>query len=246
MRWSYAYAYRAGDGKQRCDDVCVCETLGDTIIAAVADGAGSADKSHAGASIACLTFVELAIQIFSGTIEPTCLIEAIRMRIPGGQCDAHACTLVGAVAGPHGALVMQVGDGAAVVRAPGAGSNSRASIASPSSDYKVALWPEETEFLNHTFFATALDAEEHLQVHRLGEPIEELALFTDGLQHLILDPKTKAPHQPFFQTIFKPLSNAPEHDVKASWWLERQLGSDQVTKRTDDDTSIVIARRLAR
>jgi len=258
VSWAYAYAFRAGDGKGRCDDLCVCETLGDTLIAAVADGAGSAEKAHVGAAIACDTFIEMGVQIFVGAIEPTCLLEAIRAKIPEGETDAHAATLVGVVADSKQALILQVGDGAAVIRGQGAGdrgpegtssATSRAAQSAPilgahSIPYEVALWPEETEFLNNTYFATALDAEEHLHLRRIEEPVYEIAIFSDGLQHLILDPKTKTPHQPFFQTIFKPLANEPGHEVKASWWLERQLGSDQVTKRTDDDTSIVIARRV--
>lgn len=233
MSWAYAYAYSTGDGHEQCDDVCVCETLGDYIIAAVSDGAGSAQNAHAGASIACQTFIELAVPIFSGTIEPSCLLEAIHEKVPQGENDAHACTLVAVVAGPKGALFLQVGDGASVVM-----------TAKSKPEYEIPIWPEETEFLNHTFFVTALDAEEHLKLRRFDHPISEFALFTDGLQHLVLDLKTQAPHQPFFQSVFKRLSDEKEHDRKASWWLERTLGSDPVVKRTDDDTSIVIARRL--
>jgi len=234
VSWAYAYAFRAGAGKERCDDVCICETLGDTLIAAVADGAGSAEQAHAGASLACEVFLQLGVQVFSGTVEASCLLEAIQARIPEGENDAYACTLVGAVADSRRAMILQIGDGAAVV-----------SLRSPPSEYEVALWPEETEFLNHTFFATASDADQHLQLRRLDAPPYEVALFSDGLQLLILDPKAKVPHQPFFRTVFKPLKNEPGHDVKASWWLERQIGSEHVTKRTDDDTSIVLARRLS-
>ncbi|HVT13971.1 MAG TPA: PP2C family serine/threonine-protein phosphatase [Fimbriimonadaceae bacterium] len=233
MSWTYAYAFHAGDGHKKCADICVCEAIGDTIIAAVSDGAGSAENAHAGATIACQCFAEMGIQLLSGTMEPSCLVEAIRERLPDGSPDSYACTLVGIVADPHGALVLQVGDGAAVYRAAGAGEGT----------FQVAIWPEETEFLNHTFFVTAPDATEHLLVTRIAEPVGAFALFTDGLQHLVIDSRSKSPHQPFFTTVFKPLSEEADHDVKASWWLERQLASDHVTKRTDDDTSIVIARR---
>lgn len=255
MSWSYAYAFRAGEGHDRCDDVCVCETLGDYIIAAVADGAGSAEKAHFGASLACQAFIEIGVQLFCSALEPACLIEAIASRLPAGQTDAYSCTLVGAVAGPKGAIIVQVGDGAAVVRLDGgshrepvAGRGVRrvSEIAAKRSTttYELAMWPEETEFLNHTFFVTAPDAAEHLHVRRIDAPLREFALFTDGLQHLILNRKDRVPHQPFFETVFKPLADAPDHDVKTSWWLERLLGSDNVTKLTDDDTSIVLARRL--
>lgn len=236
MSWAYAYAFRAGEDHEKCADVCVCEAMGDLIIAAVSDGAGSAAYSHAGASIACQCFVEMGVQLFSGTLEPSCLIEAIRERLPEGQSESHACTLVGIVADTTGALVVQVGDGAAVYRRPVASEEE--------APFQVAIWPEETEFLNHTFFVTSPDAVEHLQVMRIEEPIGAFALFSDGLQHLVIDPRTRSPHQPFFSTVFKPLSESRDHDVKASWWLERQLASDHVTKRTDDDTSIVIARRV--
>ena len=231
MSWSYAYAYRAGEGHGRCDDVCVCETIGDTILAAVADGAGSAGKAREGAATACRTFMDLGVQVLAGSIDPTCLISEIQSKLPSGDLVSHSCTLVAVAAGPREAVFLQVGDGAAVVRTDDA--------------YRVAIWPEETEFLNHTFFVTAPDAADHLLTYRPTEPIREFALFTDGLQHLVLNPKLRGPHEPFFRTVFRPLANAPDHDRRTSWWLERQLGSDHVTKRTDDDTSIVIARRLS-
>jgi hypothetical protein len=252
VSWAYAYAFRAGDGHERCDDICVCETLGDTIIAAVSDGAGSAERAHAGAAIACQSFVEMAVPLFAGTMDPNCLLAEIRDRLPEGQAEEHSCTLVAAIAGPKGALFLQVGDGAAVFRGPGEGKAAglagltAAGSAQSKREFEVALWPEETEFLNHTFFVTAPDAESHLLIRRLDEPIFEFALFSDGLQHMVVSLQERTPHQPFFDRIFLPLSSEPEHDLKASWWLERQLGSDGVTKRTDDDTSIVIARRLLR
>jgi hypothetical protein len=235
VSWAYAYAFRPGDGHERCDDVCVCETLGDYIIAAVSDGAGSACNAHAGAAIACQTFLDFAIPIFSGAMEPSCLLASIREKIPEDQLESHSCTLVGVVAGPNGALILQIGDGACVLKQR-----------SSENAFTIPIWPEETEFLNHTFFVTMADADEHLRVHRTEEPIAEFALLTDGLQHLVLDLKTKEPHQPFFRSVFDRLSTAPEHDVKASWWLERTLASDPVRNRTDDDTSIVIGRRLTK
>jgi hypothetical protein len=199
----------------------------------VSDGAGSAKHAHEGAAIACQTFLDLAVPIFSGSIEPPCLLASIQDKIPKAQHESHSCTFVGAVAGPKGALIIQIGDGACVVKL------------ATSGEFSIPIWPEETEFLNHTFFVTMADAEEHLRVYRLEEPIAEVALMTDGLQHLVLDLKTRQPHQPFFNSVFERLSSEPEHDIKASWWLERTLASDPVTKRTDDDTSIVIARRLS-
>src|SRR5579871_2431461 len=143
MSWSYAYAYRPGEDHDGCDDVCVCETLGDYILAAVSDGAGSASSARLGAAIACQCFVELGVQIFCGNLEPSCLLAAIGEKVPVDKSEDYACTLVGMVAGPKGALLMQVGDGASVVRHR------------EDSDYEVGLWPEETEYLNHTFFVTA-------------------------------------------------------------------------------------------
>lgn len=231
MSWAYAYAYRAGADHESCDDAVICEPLGDYLIAAVSDGAGSAANAHKGASLACQVFLEMAVPIFDGKLQPSCLISEIQGRIPEGEGESHSCTLVGAVAGPKGALFIQVGDGAAVYRT--------------DDSYRVAIWPEETEFLNHTFFVTMEDAEKHLHTCRVDQPVTELSLFSDGLQHLVLDLRTHEPHVPFFDSIFKRLEDVPEYDQRASWWLERTLGSDPVTKRTDDDTSIVIARRIS-
>lgn len=232
MSWAYAYAINKGADHERCDDVAICETLGDVVVAAVADGAGSACKGRQGASIVCQTFLELAVAVFNRQIEPSCIVGAVQSRIPEAERLDHSCTLVGAIVGPRGSVFLQVGDGAAV-------------YAKKGEDYRTAIIPEKSEFLNQTYFVSAPNAEEHLQVKWIEEPIERVALFTDGLQHLVIDLKDDSPHQPFFGKIFETLAEKPGFDTRTSWWLERTLASESVTRRTDDDTSIVVARSVS-
>jgi hypothetical protein len=93
-------------------------------------------------------------------------------------------------------------------------------------------------------------------VRRIHTPIESLALFTDGIQYLVLDHSTKKPHRPFFDALWRQLDlasnrvsvGAPSasslHQGTVSRWLDTMLASPMVTTKTDDDTCIVIARRL--
>ena len=231
MSWAYAYAFNRGADHDRCDDVAICEMLGDFVIAAVADGAGSAKRGREGACLTCETFLELAVGIYGGTIDPSCLITAVKSRIPEADHYDHSCTLVGAIAGPSGAMVLQIGDGAVVT-------------AHSNGPFTTAIPPEKSEFLNQTYFVTSPDAEEHLHLRKIDAPVTELALFTDGLQHLVINLADDEPHQPFFQKVFSTLGEEAGLDKRTSWWLERTLASESVVKRTDDDTSIVVARRL--
>lgn len=230
LGWSCAQAVHAGKDRKRCGDFSACKVAGDAIVAAVADGAGTAEAGHQGAALACEAFLELGRRIYERALDPSCLVAALQDRIPSQERDAHSATLIGVAADSKGALVLQIGDGAAVFR--------RAS----APGFEVAIWPEETEFLNHTFFATSPDAEQHLQVRRIEEPIEAFALFTDGLQHLVVDPECRAPHQPFFESVLNSLGPQSGPDPRASAWLATMLASEPVTRRTFDDTGIVIGR----
>lgn len=245
MSWAYASAIRGklGDGSPG-DDVCRIAWVGPAIVFVVADGAGSANLGGVGARITCETFVASAAKLLqpvtvggaSDATDPARAILAdVRARVNEEafardvEPMALAATLVGAVVTDTEAIFIQVGDGAAVYRM--------------ADDYELAIVPEETEFVNTTFFVTSPDAEAHLQVRRIEGRLEEVALFSDGLQGLVLHTVDHRPHATFFGTVFRTLRAAGE-DTTAQAWLANMLASDMVTNRTDDDTSIVIAKRL--
>lgn len=242
MSWSYAYAVNPGISKDDSDDACMVEFANGRLILVVSDGAGSAKSGGAGAKALCRVFADLARE--TGQPDPKLLVERALTEIDfmagGGRRADYACTLIGAIATPEGVHFVQLGDGAGVFRLDG--------------DYEVAIWPEEMEYLNVSRFITDADAADQIRHRWIEGRVESIALFSDGLQHLVIDAKERHPHSPFFERVFGTLNvaspvGAPGSAASAALnersaaWLQNMLQSDFVTSRTDDDTSIVIAGR---
>jgi hypothetical protein len=252
MPWSYGFATHTGaihGTESPGQDYCACKVLpmkagGDVLIAAVSDGAGNAESGGEGARIACEGFCDHMAALLkkakglAGLTDDAlrAMLDAVVQSIQakaaslGRPIDEFSCTLVAAVATESGAIFMQIGDGAAVYRS--------------GDEFQVALWPESSEYVNTTYFVTRADAQAHFFIRRIDEPVEDVALFTDGLQYMVLDVKSQEPHQPFFGAVTKRLCDAEPGYVEAfAAWLLATLKSPQVTGRTDDDTSLLVAKR---
>ena len=123
--------------------------------------------------------------------------------------------------------VGQVGDGLAVAK------NSMGNL--------IALTiPSNGEYINQTTFLTSPDALETAQLKIWREEIVNVGVLTDGLQMLALNMIVGEPHKPFFLPLFEFVANA-EDRILAKEHLMRFLSSDKITKRTDDDLTLVLA-----
>lgn len=212
------------------------------LVAACADGAGSAELSQEGARIACTLIVQLicrelqeglgADQIdrarfvdWFRSVRSAIEEEAQLRQVPKRQL---ACTLLVVVAGSSTTAIAQVGDGAIVTRG--------------RDEYVATFWPQTGEFLNLTHFVTDDSFEQTLEVAKLGR-VDEVAMMTDGLQMLALDYAKRVPHQQFFKPMFDALRSADAPDdllVPFRGFLD----SPQVNAKTDDDKTLVVATRL--
>lgn len=232
---------------QPCQDSCegriVENSTGPILVAAVADGAGSAAQSEVGAELACKAFVDRVGQTISSvdfdlaTIDRATMLDwfADARRQVGSDADGRgvsirelACTLLAAIVGEGWAVFAQVGDGAIVRQIDG--------------DLSVVFWPEEAEYANMTYFLTEGDFADHFQFSRDDGPIDALAMFTDGLQRLTLDFATKEAHSPFFNPIFEYTARLGD-PAKRTAALVEFLGSPLVNDRTDDDKTLLLAAR---
>jgi serine/threonine protein phosphatase PrpC len=248
LGWAFASAVRAGAGKPECQDACRVWQDGDRLIAVVADGAGSALMGGEGARLAVEVFSQWAgaptqaagvatrtsIANLMSARAISVLFDAIRVRLEreagSTNISQYSCTLVAFVADRDEGFFLQVGDGVAVF--------------SSKDKYHVAIRSSESEFLNVTCFVTDPRVREHVLVRPVKHDIDAVALFSDGLEGLVIDAATVQPHTPFFDRTFGALHHAPGADDRASEWLQNMLASDPVQRRTDDDTSIVVARRI--
>lgn len=215
------------------------------LIAVVSDGAGSAEHADKGAAIVCRTLLEQAELFFSQQSCPTELSSdigrswfnevraAIASRAAQDQLEMRdfACTLLMAVLGTTSSLFMQIGDGAMVT------SDDRI-------QWSWVFWPSKGEFANTTYFVTDTDATDRLMVET-GGVVDEIALFTDGIEPLVLHYASRTVHSPFFANMFEPvrMSLADGEDAALSEHLRLYLNSPVINSRTDDDKTLVVASR---
>ncbi len=213
-------------------------------VIAVSDGAGSAAHADVGAALVCESIIHEAVrsleaqpslQELAASGEPLLWIEHVR-RVLFEAADERgvpprelACTLLMSVLGEAASLFIQVGDGAIV--------------ACQQGRCEPIIWPRSGEYANSTFFLTDDSYRQRVQVCLAGR-IDEVAMFTDGLQHLALRYSERAAHTPFFLPMFRALRAAAEPD-ELETDLRSFLDSDAVNARTDDDKTLILASRLA-
>lgn len=246
--WAVAAATLTGEGHRRRgergqDALCLRQTTGGLLVAALADGAGSAARGGAGAVLAARGMVAAALDALAGgdlsfipDEAPGDWLEQVRTHI-AETATRHgltprdlACTLILAVSDGAHTLVAHVGDGAAVART--------------AQGWRALSWPEGGEHAGSTFFVT--DDTPALRVTRLEASLDTIALLTDGLERLVLDFATATPHAPFFDRMRTPLDRLamPGRDRGLSRALRGWLGTEAVAARTDDDRTLLLARRL--
>jgi Protein phosphatase 2C len=235
-----------------CQDAFVCRiwqegTRPAVLIAALADGAGSAECAEIGAQLATSLVANIVSeQLMEGTAPDRvanvlrCAVGEARLALQlqaghaGRVIDDYACTLLVAILCADGGIVGQIGDGAVV-------------IDDGDQGWHPVHWPDHGEYANTTHFLTEPNALEVLQLATLDRSVRRVCLFSDGLERLVLDFRDRSAHAPFFDAIFSPFEQHTDagHAARISRDLEALLGSDKINCRTDDDKSLVCAALLA-
>jgi hypothetical protein len=253
-RWSWIGACSIGSSHIRagttCQDSASCIELAirdeQALLAVVSDGAGSAEYSAIGSRLVVECFARCAI----AHLRANQCVEIITKELVLDWLDNvrdhifrsaeqraikprdMAATLVGTIVFLNRAIVCHVGDGACVLRKKEA------------SEWKVASWPANGEYANSTYFVTD-DPEPNLQFYSLEGEFNEVAIFSDGIERLALDFVNGNAFAPFFEPMFAPLMGlGPGRDRGLSLSLRKYLDSPRVTERTDDDKSLILARRV--
>lgn len=257
--WRYALASAIGTSHERsglpCQDASACEVFSpagaSVFVAVVSDGAGSAPQSQVGARLACHVWRDEAERALASGCGVSGLDRAFahaslrRFRVLlarlARRADRpvrdYACTLLFAAVDEHASSFAQVGDGAIVVSACREGSDGPAG-------FRWVFWPQQGEYVNQTVFATEARADDELQFEQRLEPVDEVALFSDGLQGLVLDARARTAHARFFEPMFAAVRGAePGRSEALCRSLQRFLASRAIVSRTDDDKSLVLASR---
>jgi hypothetical protein len=228
--WSVAKALRVGATHQECQDA-VDFKLGPNgaLLGALADGAGSAVLGAEGAEIA----VRIALASLQEGLPLKEVFETAHRAIVNRAEEAgqsprdYACTLMVARLTETTSEFGQIGDGVIVVRT--------------EDGWKSVLASPQLENINTTDFLTQPDWATHV-LFASHSAMDELLLTSDGLSALIVRP-TGEGHAPFFQRVFDGLPRDGGQHEGFSQWLHTMLGSQFVTSRSDDDTSILVAAR---
>lgn len=229
--------------KQLCQDAHHWQLLpGNVLVAAAADGAGSASLGKVGAMVAVETAIEnLSLKeitrksLADDEVVQLLLTDALLAAKKAVEDEAAACkqqpqdlatTLIIAIASPEMVAAVQVGDGTAVAK-------------DRSGNLLALTLPDNGEYINETTFLTSPGALDTAQMRLWREAIVNVALLTDGLQMLALNMVVGEPHKPFFFPLFDFVKKAQDQ-AEAKEQLVKFLGSERITQRTDDDLTLII------
>jgi hypothetical protein len=253
-QWSWIGACSTGSSHIRagtgCEDHAACMELvaGDkhALLAIVSDGAGSAEFASIGSRLVVQCFARCVVgHLRAGkSLESISeelareWLDNVRDRIflsakeRGTKPREMAATLVSAIVCSNRAIVCHIGDGACALRRVG------------SSHWDVLSWPAHGEYASSTYFVTD-DPQPNLEFISTEGEFAEVAIFSDGIERLALDFLNKSAFDRFFDPMFAPLAKlGPGRNRALSASLRKFLDSPHVIERTDDDKSLVMARRV--
>lgn len=212
------------------------------LVAVVSDGAGTAEYGGQGASIMCRSMmgqVRKAIDeqeelpgeedIWAGLDMARDRIQMAARRRRKTSRD-FAATLVSLIASKDDVLTAHCGDGAIVARHRDTG------------EWLLLSPPQHGEYASTTYFVTD-EPSPALRMERQRNVFDAFALFSDGIENLVLDPVTGAPSPAFFTPMIRPLVRSitlgRDRDLSAA--LAQFLAGENVNARTDDDKTLILA-----
>ncbi len=252
MSWRVFAAAAIGkshiDAGTPCQDAFFSELAGETLVAAVCDGAGSQPLSHIGSSaLSRLVVQSLARRLCTGEslldLDAGCFADAVADAVTAARgaleaeaqaagigLDSYAATLVGVVGDGDRGYFFHIGDGQGVAEAVDA------------SQTPVLSLPENGEYANETYFATGAAWREHLRVTPITWPAQRLLLMSDGAASFVLGRGGNALYRPFLEPVERfLLSTADENTGNAA--LASTLDDPRTHRITGDDKALLIALR---
>ncbi len=231
--------------------ISATKEMPETIIAAVADGAGSAPLSHEGARTATSTAITMlrylirrtpesalspdqAVKTLSQAVRYTSQALKLKARQNHAKLAELATTIQLVLANERLISTLHIGDGRTIV-------NSKDSYINLNPPYNG-------EYANETAFITS--SEHPASDYAIGlnlktmesKDTQQIAIFTDGLDPLAVNYPTDEPHTGFFRPAFNALARSKEPESAAKK-LADALGTDAAQRKSSDDITLVMATR---
>lgn len=213
------------------------------MVAAVADGAGSAAMAEVGSTTAVSAAVDTVRaaehlpdtstndQEWTEFLTSALVATLVSIETAAARDDAKpsdlATTLILAIVTPEMAAIAQVGDGVAV------GCNEKGEIV-------PLTFPQSGEFINETYFLTSQGAMDDREILVWRGRLSRIALMSDGLQMIALKMPGREPYPGFFVPLFDFVADTKNCD-EAQQQLVSFLESPRVRERTDDDLTLLLA-----
>lgn len=229
-----------------CQDICLWQAVDDYLVAAVADGLGSARFADEAARLAVESIVayltsrlshDVLVEVGDWQILVNAAFAEARSRLvecaKAANQSLHdfATTLLVLVLAPSWLVTGHIGDGAIVVQF----DDGRLETISP---------PTNGEYVNSVTPLTADDYKLHIRVRVERTAVDRAALLTDGLQLLCINLASMVPYAPFFIPLFEAIGGVLDAD-STTFQLIHFLESERVSAKTDDDKTLVIIGRLS-
>ena len=206
----------------------------------MADGAGSASEGALGAELAVTSVLRRAQDTFSPLATEESAIAVLRNWVYAARIRLEeeaqkrgiglsdvATTLLITFVTTRFAAVAQIGDGAIISR-------------DRCGDIQLLTNMVVGEYVNETTFLTSTDTE--LQVCAWSGEVQQIMLFTDGLQRVALQWPGPDAHAPFCAPLFDFIARSSP-DLTHEEQVRKFLTSARIRQRCDDDLTLVLAHR---
>jgi serine/threonine protein phosphatase PrpC len=215
-----------------------------TLVAAVADGLGSAVLSQVGSELATRSVVAYLAQELRDAIpaDEAAWLQLARDSFQAARdrlvVEARAnevelrdynTTLILAVWSDGWLVTGHIGDGAIVALLE-------------DGDLDLISSPQNDEYANVTYPLTIPDMLDHAEFKVSPIRTQALALLTDGMQHASIRTLDQTPHQPFFEPLFRQLPGVKDMR-KASQNLAEFMASKPIITHSDDDKTLMLIGR---
>lgn len=223
--------------------------VGGGVVAAVADGAGSASMGEVGATRAVTTAVITLMMVMQRAQEWPSDEEAwqrmarevlaqARANVEDAartyevEPRALASTLILCIARPELVAAAQIGDGAAVL--------CQQAEDTQALSLSLLTKPQKGQYSNETVFLTSQGAVEQAECCLWQGKALGFALCTDGIEHMAINLQEGKPRPSFLGPLFR-FARRIEDVEEGARQLNGFLRSEKIMTRTHDDVTLLLA-----